>query len=120
MKNLKMRLKKGAAIEMAIMVMVVTVSMSIVILTTALLQHSKQVRANEEMSRRVVLEQIGQDFCDAANTSDHTWVAKYPDYDITIDGLNLSVTKKDNESALLRVTLENIGGTYRILVWDAR
>ncbi len=112
--------KKGAAIEMAIMVMVVTVSMSIVILTTSLLQHSKQLRAKEEMGRSVVLEQIGQDFCDAAGSSEHLWVAKYPDYDITIDGLDLSVKKIGGESTLLRVTLENIGGTYRILTWDAR
>lgn len=120
MKHRNKRRQKGAAIEMAIMVMVVTVSLSIIILTTSLLQHDKQRRAKEEMGRSVVLEQIGQDFCDTAGEASHPWVANYPDYDITIDGLNLSVKKVGGESTLLRVTLENIGGTYRILVWDAR
>lgn len=112
--------KKGAAIEMAIMVMVITVSMSIIILTTSLLQNSRQARAKEEMRRSLVLEQIGEDFCAAAGASEHPWVAKYPDYDIAIDGLDLSVKKIGSESTLLRVTLENDGGIYRIVVWDAR
>ena len=118
MKPMEKRLKKGAAIEMAIMVMVVTVSMSIVILTTALLQHNKQLRAKEEMGRSVVLEQIGQDFCAAAGDANHLWVAKYPDYEITIDGLHLSAKKVGGETTLLRVSLENDGGIYRILIWD--
>lgn len=115
----KLARRKGAAIEMAIMVMVMCTAMSIVILTTSLLQHSKQAQMKEEMSRYVVLEQIGADFCAAAGR-EHTWVSKYPDYDITINGLEMSVKKTDSENTLLRVSLENDGGVYRILAWNAK
>lgn len=115
----KLARRKGAAIEMAIMVLVFTMAMSIVILTTSLLQHSEQVQLKEEMSRHVVLEQIGEDFCAAAG-QEHTWVSKYPEYDITINGLEMSVKKTDSENTLLRVSLENDGGAYRILTWNAK
>jgi len=112
--------RKGAAIEMAIMVMVVSVSLSIVILTVSLLQHDKQLRAEEEMARGITLEQIGEDFCTAVPDSQHLWVTNYPDYNITINGLEMTVTEKDSETVLLEISLENNGGVYRILRWDAR
>lgn len=112
--------RKGAAIEMAIMVMVVTVSLSIIILTVSLLQHSKQRLAEEEMARGITLEQIGEDFCATAGQTEHLWVANYPDYNITINGLQMTVTEKDSETVLLEISLENNGGVHRILRWDAR
>ena len=112
--------RKGAAIEMAILVMVFTTAMSIVILTSSLLQRSQQVQMKEEMTRRVVLEQMGEDFCAAAGQPEQTWVSKYPEYEITIDGLEMSAKKPGSETTLLRVSLEDDGGTYRILVWNAK
>ncbi len=112
--------RKGAAIEMAIMVMVITASMSIIILTTALLQHNRQRQAEEEMGRSVVLEQIGEEFCAAAGQPEQAWVAKYPGYEIAINGLEMSVKKTGSEMTLLRVSLEKSGETYRILCWDAQ
>ena len=112
--------RKGAAIEMAIMVLVFTTAMSIVILTTSLLQHSRQIQIKEEMNRYVVLEQIGADFCDAAGQGSHAWVSKYPDYEITINGLELSVKKTGSHTTLLYVSLEDDSGTYRILAWNAK
>lgn len=110
--------RKGAAIEMAILVMVITTSMSIMILTTAMLQHSRQLQVKEEMGHSVVLEQIGDDFCAAVGQPEQTWVARYPDYEIAINGLEMSVKKAGSETTLLRVSLEKNGNTYRILRWD--
>ena len=112
--------RKGAAIEMAIMVMVITVSLSIVILTTSLLQHSKQVNTRNQLRHSITLEQIGDAFCAAAGQSEHPWVADYPEYEITIDGLQMSVKEVGGQQTLLQVSLENHDGAYRILVWDAQ
>lgn len=114
----RMASRKGAAVELAIMVMVLTVSLSIILLTTSLLQHSKQLRLLEEMERSMVLEQIGEDFIAAANEPEHNWIAGYPDYEITINGLEMSVKKKNSDRTLLRVCLENDAGAYRITVWQ--
>lgn len=112
--------RKGAAIELAIMVMVITVSLSIVILTTALLHHSKQVKARTELRHTIALEQIGDAFCATAGQAEHLWVADYPEYEISIDGLQMSVKEVGGTKTLLQVSLEHHNGAYRILVWDAQ
>lgn len=97
--------RKGAAMEMAIMMIVVVLSLSILILTTSLMQHSKQLRAVERMQQTVELEQIGENFCkDPADTS---WVSQFPDYTIAIAVPNMVVYEKDTETVLMTVQIEN-------------
>lgn len=116
----KLASRKGAAMEMAIMVIVVTFSLSILILTTSLLQHSRQLRAKEKMAQSIVLEQISEDFCADAGVQSRAWIAKYPDYDITINGHMLSVTKKDSDNVLLVVALSYDGSQYTVSRWNKK
>ncbi len=110
--------RRGIAIEMALLVMVITFSFSVMITATSLLHHDKKVKAEKELIRTVATEQIAQSFCATAGSGDFSWVSYYPDYDILIDGLNLTVKEKDSETVLLRVVLQNVDGTYRISVWE--
>ena len=114
----KLRDRRGIAIEMALLVMVITFSFSLMITATSILHHDKMVKADKEFARTVVAEQITYDFCAAAESGDHSWVSKYPDYDVSVVGLNLTVKEKDSETVLLLVTLTDDAGTYRISTWE--
>lgn len=122
MHTLRKRLddRKGAAMEMAVLLAVVVFSLSVLLLTTSLLQHTTVLRAEKSMERSMVLEQIGADFCAAAGQAEHTWVANYPDYTITIEGLTMSVTEKDGNEVLLVVALTQDGGQYTIARWSKK
>lgn len=110
--------RKGAAIEMAMLVMVVTFSFSVLITTTSLLHHDKKVKAEKDLARTVAMEQIAYDFCAAYNGGDAFWMFQYADYDIAVEDLTLTVKEKDAETVLLYVTLQQDGETYRISSWE--
>ncbi len=112
--------RKGIAIEMAMLVMVVLFSFSVLITTTALLHHDKKAKAEEGLAHTVDMEQIAYDFCAAAGSGDNSWMAEYPDYDISASDMNLTVKEKESEAVLLRVTLQNDAGTYRISLWEEK
>ena len=97
--------RKGAAMEMAIMMIVVVLSLSILIVTTSLLQHSKQLGAVERMQQTVELEQIGENFC--KNPGNDDWVDQFPNYDIAINGQNMVVYVKDTDQVLMSVQIVN-------------
>lgn len=111
--------RKGAAMEMAIMLLIVTFSLSTLVLSTSLLQYTRQLRAGEEMVRSIELEQIGETFCTAVSESaEHTWINRYPDYDIAVDALTLTVTDPESGSILLTVELTEQDGKYTVTQWS--
>lgn len=57
--------RRGAGIELAILMMVVSFSMSILLTSVALIQSTKKVRAEERLQQSIALEQLGQDFLSA-------------------------------------------------------
>lgn len=112
--------RRGAGLEMAIMLAVVTFALSTLVLTTALLQHNRMLRAERSMTQGIVLEQIGEDFCAAvAQNAGNAWVAPYrEDYGITVEGTTLTVTDKASGSTLLKVVLTDAGdGRYTVTEW---
>lgn len=118
-----LRNRRGAALEMAILMSVVTFALSTLVLTTALLQHNRKLRAEQSMTRGIVLEQIGEDFCNAvAQNADDAWQAVYQqDYTITAHGLTLVVTDKDTEELLLRIVLTRDGeDRYTVAEWTKK
>ena len=50
--------RRGVAIEMAILMTVICFAVSSIVLSTALLQYEKKVRAEERLDENVILEQI--------------------------------------------------------------
>lgn len=117
--------RRGAALEMAIMLSVVTFALSTLVLTTSLLQHSRKVRAEKNMTQGIALEQIGEDFCAAvARNAGDTWADAYrEDYDIAIEeeGTVLTVTDPETEEVLLKVVLTKTGdGSYTVTEWNKK
>ena len=57
--------RRGAAIELAIMMMVFSIFITTIVLTTALLQNSHKAKAELGIRQDILLEQLGEDFVDA-------------------------------------------------------
>ncbi|MBQ7330450.1 MAG: hypothetical protein IJW94_01480 [Oscillospiraceae bacterium] len=112
--------RRGIALEMAITLLVVTFALSTLVLSTSLLQHSRKVAVEDEIPRNVILEQIGESFCaaTAAGKDVNQWSAAYPDYKITVNGLKLTVSLPDSDTALLTVELKHEGGKYTVTQWS--
>ena len=112
--------RRGVALEMAIILLVLTFALSTLVLTTSLLQHSKKVKAENEMPQTVALEQIGQSFCAgiAAGQVPDQWHGTYLGYSITVDGLTLTVSQKDSGTVLLTVVLQQEGTNFTVVRWS--
>ncbi len=116
----KVNRRKGAAIELAVTLLVVTFSLSTLILTTTFLVHRRQMVAEEEIKNQIVFEQIGEDFIKAVKTGSGTaWTNNYPDYDINVSNLKLSVKEAGEDEILFDAELKDNGdGTYSIIKWN--
>lgn len=115
--------RRGAALEMAILMSVVTFALSTLVLTTALLQHGYKTRAERSMTQGIMLDQMGEDFCDAVvrGTVD-TWKTTCPEeYDVVVLGSTLMVTRKDSDELLLRIVLTRAGtDRYTVTEWTKK
>lgn len=116
-KNINRR--KGASVELALTLFVVTFSLSALILTTSYLSHLRHGKAEKEIENQIIFEQIGEAFIDGVKTKTGTlWTNDYPDYDITVNQLTLSVKEKNEEEILFEAELTDNGdGTYKIIKW---
>ena len=99
--------RKGAAMELAIMVMVVTLSLSIMLVTTSLLQHSRRQKTTANMERTVTLEQIGEQFC--RNKAGGDWTQQYAGYYIECTTQSLTVHDAQSGALLMMVQLDADG-----------
>jgi len=114
--------RKGAAIEMAIMLVMVTFALSTLVLSTALLLHVREEKAELRTTQGIVLEQIGERFCSAAAQGDvtHEWVSQYPDYTITVTNLTLTAADIKSGEVLLTVELAPVEGGYTVTRWNKK
>ena len=91
--------RRGVAIEMAVLMTVICFAVSSIVLSTALLQYEKKVRAEERLEESVVLEQITEKFLSSVPVETiQKWVnEKYPKsgYIVKISGDQLTVEKAD-------------------------
>ncbi len=77
--------RRGAGIELAILMMVVSFSMSILLTSVALIQSTNKVRAEERLQQSIALEQLGQDFLSAVLKGD-------------VDGWTQNLNNKNNHT----------------------
>ena len=70
--------RRGAAIELAIMMMVFSIFITTIILTTALLQNEHKAKAELGIQQDIFLEQLGEDFVNAVK--DDKLVGWKPEY----------------------------------------
>ena len=87
----KLRDRRGAAIELAIMMMVFSIFITTIILTTALLQNEHKTKAQLGIEQDIFLEQLGEDFMNVVCRSEkkmEDWKPSYKgrELDRTIEG----------------------------------
>ena len=68
--------RQGAAVELAMLMIVVCFSLAILLLSTTMLLHGQKLGAKRRLEQSVALEQIGQEFLSAvvAGQVDETWL----------------------------------------------
>lgn len=121
--------RRGMAMEMAMMVMVVTFALGALMVTVALMQNDAALSISKDTRQKIELEQIGENFYAHVakkntgegftyNSQDEPQV-----YDVQVNGNTLTVTKKGGGTVLLTVevkatTQEGVATTYEIAKWE--
>ena len=94
-KNL-LRRRKGIAIEMAIGIMLVVVSLSGLLVSVSVLNRTSSNSLSNDVYERLYLDQIGESFVSAVKNGKHNdWDDGDTDYTATVNGMEL--TLKDSQ-----------------------
>lgn len=124
MKCIKNLRRRGVAIEMAIVVMVLVMGLGTILVTSALVMNNSKNRASQTLTQQTELDVIGESFCDyVKNSSESQWnyvKQYYGQYYCEItDGLTLTVYQGESKiESLLTVSLEVNNGNYTVVRWD--
>lgn len=115
-KNL-LRRRKGIAIEMAIGIMLVVVSLSGLLVSVSVLNRTSSNSLLNDVYERLYLDQIGESFVSAVKNGKHNdWDDGDTDYTATVNGMEL--TLKDSQGNIkLSIKVENYQGGYKITQW---
>ena len=109
--------RRGAAIEMAMLFMLIVVIMSAMLVSTVMTQSNRTERDYEAMQQRVVLDQIGEGFC--RNPGGYTLTDELDElYEISITGTLLRVCLEGTNESVLTVELQKKGNTYTVTRWS--
>lgn len=112
------------AMEMAMMVMVVTFALGALMVTVALMQNDAAHSISKDTAQKIELEQIGENFyAHVASGSNGEFTCTSQDYAVQVNGNTLTVTKKGGGTVLLTVevkatTQEGVATTYEIAKWE--
>lgn len=123
-KNLKQRnitknRRKGMAIEMAVLFMLVAVAMSGLAVSASMIRINKVDLAYEKMEQRMVLDRIGEDFCRDPNAYELPAELESV-YDIDPDKTDtvLRVYPCGGTEPVLVVELSLVDGNYAVTKWS--
>jgi hypothetical protein len=94
--------RRGLAMELAIGVMVVASALSVLILTTSMLQNSRRLSAKETTQEKITLSEIGESFCYAVSNGDDLvqWAEGIKGYQASCNEKTLSLYDDKNELVL--------------------
>ena len=105
--NTKNGRRRGLAMELAIGVMVVASALSILILTTAMLQNSRRLSVKESTQVKITLSEMGESFCRAVATNTETEWECADGYSANINGKTLNLYDEATGELVLTVTLND-------------
>lgn len=119
------------AMEMAMLVMVVTFALGTLMVTVALMQNNSVSAIERDFNEKVELEQIGENFCkriEAQNKGEtpnfeglilENLEKKY-DYDVDadVDAFALFVRDVNTDDILMTVGVKKVGEAYEIVKWE--
>ena len=106
--------RRGMAMEMAMLVMVVTFALGTLMVTVALMQNNSVSAIEKDFNEKVELEQIGEDFCKR--------IEKKYDYDVDadVDAFDLFVRDVNTDDILMTVGVKKVGEAYEIVKWEIK
>ena len=117
--------RRGIAMELAIFVIMLCFGLSIIILTTSMIQKNNYNRVVNEHTLKLELERIGSEFCVAVRNKEleyFEWkVGEETSYTIVVENIDSkpTLTIKDKDSSLLIVELtKNDDESYKITKWE--
>lgn len=126
LKNNKSR-KRGIAIELAIFTIMLCFGLSIIILTTSMIQKNNHNKIYAEYTEKLELERIGAEFCSAVK-NDNLMYFKWKieeetsyKYEIVDTTLTLSRVLEDESLEkvfIVELTSVNDGANYEITKWE--
>ena len=117
-----LRNKRGMAIELAIFVMLVVVSLSALLVTVSVLNRTATESLATKIDQRIYLDQIGESFVVAVKTNQNldSWADGITDYSATTESLGDATTLSLTDSlgnVKLSVILESCPNGYKITQW---
>lgn len=114
--------RRGMAMEMAMLVMVVTFALGTLMVTVALMQNNSVSAIERDFNEKVELEQIGEDFCRQVEKGELNAEKLSSEYDVSIDAANLVLVAKKKDSGDIAMTIDiDIdvkNNTYEIVKWE--
>lgn len=119
--------RRGIAMELAIFVIMLCFGLSIIILTTSMIQKNNYNRVVNEHTLKLELERIGSEFCVAVRNKEleyFEWkVGEETSYTIVVENIDskTTLTIKDKDSSLFIVELtKNDDESYKITKWELK
>jgi hypothetical protein len=114
--------RRGMAMEMAMLVMVVTFALGTLMVTVALMQNNSVSAIKKDFNEKVVLEQIGENFCKQVETGNINAAGLSDIYDVSIDAENLVLVAKEKDSGKIAMTIDIDvkDNTYEIVKWEIK
>lgn len=114
--------RRGMAMEMAMLVMVVTFALGTLMVTVALMQNNSVSAIKKDFNEKVVLEQIGEDFCRQVEKGALNAEILSSEYDVSIDAENLVLVAKEKDSGKIAMTIDIDvkDNTYEIVKWEIK
>ena len=114
--------RRGMAMEMAMLVMVVTFALGTLMVTVALMQNNSVSAIQKDFNEKVELEQIGENFCKQVATVNINAAGLSDIYDVSIDEeeLILVAKKKDSGDIAMTIDIDVKDNTYEIVKWEIK
>ncbi|MBR2346206.1 MAG: hypothetical protein IKA68_01230 [Clostridia bacterium] len=114
--------RRGMAMEMAMLVMVVTFALGTLMVTVALMQNNSVSAIERDFNEKVELEQIGEDFCRQVEEGELNAEILSSEYDVSIDAENLVLVakKKDSGDVAMTIDIDVKDNTYEIVKWEIK
>lgn len=122
----KSRRRRGAAIELAIMVLLLFSAFSVALVSVSLMLHKRQTNDAGELAERVKLDGIAERFIAVVtdNGDVNAWCDTVTDYDVAVtekedDGsLIMTLTVEKDEVILLTLELRCDGNVFTVTKWS--
>ena len=115
--------RRGLAMEMAMLVMVVTFALGTLMVTVALMQNNSVSSIKKSFDEKLALEKLGEDFCNQVETGNINAANISSDkYDVSIDTekLILVAKKKDSGDIAMTIDIDVKNNTYEIVKWEIK